>query len=329
MTQSATDRKRIRKSFGRIESIASLPNLIDVQKTSYANFLQTNVASKDRTETGLQAVFKSVFPIHDFSGRGDLEFVKYELDEPKYDVGECIKRGLTFAAPVRATLRLVVWDIDEETGARTIRDIKEQDVYMGDLPLMTATGTFVVNGTERVVVSQMHRSPGVFFDHDQGKNTAGKFLFSARIIPYRGSWLDFEFDSKDLVYVRIDRRRKLPITSLLYALDDEGTEQRRLDADKKGVSLDIADVQGMGKEEILASFYETVSFSLEKKGWRTPVAPEKLKGRKLPFDLLNADTKEVVVPAGEKILLPKIKKLQKEFVKLYGGILKIRNILKS
>ena len=315
MTQSATDRKRIRKSFGRIESIASLPNLIDVQKTSYANFLQTNVASKDRTETGLQAVFKSVFPIHDFSGRGDLEFVKYELDEPKYDVGECIKRGLTFAAPVRATLRLVVWDIDEETGARTIRDIKEQDVYMGDLPLMTATGTFVVNGTERVVVSQMHRSPGVFFDHDQGKNTAGKFLFSARIIPYRGSWLDFEFDSKDLVYVRIDRRRKLPITSLLYALDDEGTEQRRLDADKKGVSLDIADVQGMGKEEILASFYETVSFSLEKKGWRTPVAPEKLKGRKLPFDLLNADTKEVVVPAGEKILLPKIKKLQKDGLK--------------
>ena len=315
MSQSFMDRKRIRKSFGKIPSIAPMPNLIEVQKTSYANFLQTGVKSQDRTDTGLQEVFKSVFPIHDFAGRGDLEFVRYELDEPKYDVDECIKRGLTFAAPVRATLRLVVWDVDEETGARTIRDIKEQDVYMGDLPMMTATGTFIVNGTERVVVSQMHRSPGVFFDHDSGKNTSGKYLFSARIIPYRGSWLDFEFDAKDLVYVRIDRRRKLPITTLLYALDSAETAQKRAAAEKKGKQLDFADVFGMSKEEILSSFYGKDTFTRDKKGWRIAFEPDKLKGRKLPFDLVNADTKEVLVPAGEKILLAKAKKLQKDGLK--------------
>ncbi len=315
MSQSFMDRKRIRKNFGKIPSIAPMPNLIEVQKASYANFLQTGVKSQDRTDTGLQEVFKSVFPIHDFAGRGDLEFVRYELDEPKYDVDECIKRGLTFAAPVRATLRLVVWDVDEETGARTIRDIKEQDVYMGDLPMMTATGTFIVNGTERVVVSQMHRSPGVFFDHDSGKNTSGKYLFSARIIPYRGSWLDFEFDAKDLVYVRIDRRRKLPITTLLYALDSAETAQKRAAAEKKGKQLDFADVFGMSKEEILSSFYGKDTFTRDKKGWRIAFEPDKLKGRKLPFDLVNADTKEVLVPAGEKILLAKAKKLQKDGLK--------------
>ncbi len=315
MSQSFMDRKRIRKSFGKIPSIAPMPNLIEVQKASYASFLQTGVKSQDRTDTGLQEVFKSVFPIHDFAGRGDLEFVRYELDEPKYDVDECIKRGLTFAAPVRATLRLVVWDVDEETGARTIRDIKEQDVYMGDLPMMTATGTFIVNGTERVVVSQMHRSPGVFFDHDSGKNTSGKYLFSARIIPYRGSWLDFEFDAKDLVYVRIDRRRKLPITTLLYALDSAETAEKRAKAAEKGKQLDFADVFGMSKEEILSSFYGKDTFTREKKGWRVAFDPEKVKGRKLPFDLMNAETKEVLIPAGEKILMAKAKKLQKDGLK--------------
>lgn len=315
MSQSFMDRKRIRKSFGKIPSIAPMPNLIEVQKASYASFLQTGVKSQDRTDTGLQEVFKSVFPIHDFAGRGDLEFVRYELDEPKYDVDECIKRGLTFAAPVRATLRLVVWDVDEETGARTIRDIKEQDVYMGDLPMMTATGTFIVNGTERVVVSQMHRSPGVFFDHDSGKNTSGKYLFSARIIPYRGSWLDFEFDAKDLVYVRIDRRRKLPITTLLYALDSAETAEKRSKAAEKGKQLDFADVFGMSKEEILSSFYGKDTFTREKKGWRVAFDPEKVKGRKLPFDLMNAETKKVLIPAGEKILMAKAKKLQKDGLK--------------
>ena len=165
-------------------------------------------------------MFKSVFPIDDFAGRGRLEFVYYELEEPKYDVEECIQRGMTYAAPLKVILRLIVWDVDEDTGARSIRDIKEQPVYMGDMPLMTDNGTFIINGTERVIVCQMHRSPGVFFDHDKGKtHSSGKYLFAARVIPYRGSWLDFEFDSKDLVYVRIDRKRKLPVTTLLYALE--------------------------------------------------------------------------------------------------------------
>jgi DNA-directed RNA polymerase subunit beta len=180
-----------------------MPNLIEVQKSSYDFFLQIGVAAADRQDVGLQAVFKSVFPIRDFSERSMLEFVSYELETPKYDVEECQQRGLTFAAPLKVTLRLVVWDIEEETGSKSIRDIKEQDVYMGDMPLMTKNGTFVVNGTERVIVSQMHRSPGVFFDHDKGKTHAsGKFLFAARVIPYRGSWLDFEFDAKDILNCR-------------------------------------------------------------------------------------------------------------------------------
>ena len=223
ITKSFTGQKRIRKSFGRIPEVAPMPNLIDVQRSSYEAFLQMNVLPDSRTQTGLQEVFKSVFPIDDFAGRGRLEFVDYELEEPKYDVEECIQRGMTFAAPLKVTLRLIVWDVDEDTGARSIRDIKEQPVYMGDMPLMTDNGTFIINGTERVIVSQMHRSPGVFFDHDKGKtHSSGKFLFTARVIPYRGSWLDFEFDSKDLVYVRIDRKRKLPVTTLLYALDSIG-----------------------------------------------------------------------------------------------------------
>ena len=199
-TKSSTQRKRIRKSFGRIREVAPMPNLIEVQKASYDGFLQINVLPEERTNFGLQAVFESVFPIKDFAENGTLEFVKFVLEEPKYDVEECQQRGVTYAAPLKLTLRLVVFDVDEETGARSIRDIKEQDVYMGDMPLMTNNGTFVVNGTERVIVSQMHRSPGVFYDHDKGKtHSSGKFLFAARIIPYRGAWLDFEFDAKDLV----------------------------------------------------------------------------------------------------------------------------------
>ena len=190
---------------------------------------------EQRGNVGLQEVFKSVFPIRDFSERAQLEFVRYELETPKYDVDECQQRGITFAAPLKVTLRLVVWDVDEDTGSRSIRDIKEQDVYMGDMPLMTRNGTFIINGTERVIVSQMHRSPGVFFDHDKGKtHSSGKYLFAARVIPYRGSWLDFEFDAKDHVYVRIDRRRKLPATTLLLALDDAATEQKRAQRQGRG-----------------------------------------------------------------------------------------------
>ena len=189
-----------------------MPNLIEVQKASYDQFLLVVEPAGGRPDEGLQAVFKSVFPISDFSNTSMLEFVKYEFEAPKYDVDECRQRGMTFAAPLKVTLRLIVFDIDEETGARSVKDIKEQDVYMGDIPLMTNNGTFIVNGTERVIVSQMHRSPGVFFDHDKGKtHSSGKLLFAARIIPYRGSWLDIEFDAKDIVYARIDRRRKIPV----------------------------------------------------------------------------------------------------------------------
>ena len=201
ITKSFTGSKRIRKSFGRLPEVAPMPNLIDVQRASYEAFLQMGVDPDVRLHAGLQEVFRSVFPIDDFGGRGRLEFVQYELEEPKYDVEECIQRGLTFAAPLKVRLRLIVWDVDEDTGSRSVRDIKEQDVYMGDMPLMTDNGTFIINGTERVIVSQMHRSPGVFFDHDKGKtHSSGKYLFAARVIPYRGSWLDFEFDAKDICY---------------------------------------------------------------------------------------------------------------------------------
>ncbi|MDH3581390.1 MAG: DNA-directed RNA polymerase subunit beta, partial [Hyphomicrobiales bacterium] len=217
--QIFTSRMRVRKKFGRIAEVAEMPNLIEVQKRSYDQFLIVDEPDGGRSDEGLQAVFNSVFPIKDFSERSQLEFVRYEFEQPKYDVEECQQRGMTYAAPLKVTLRLIVFDINEETGARSVKDIKEQDVYMGDMPFMTLNGTFVINGTERVIVSQMHRSPGVFFDHDRGKtHSSGKLLFAARIIPYRGSWLDFEFDAKDLVYVRIDRRRKLPVTTLLYAL---------------------------------------------------------------------------------------------------------------
>ena len=313
MIKRDINRRRVRKSFGKIESVAEMPNLIDVQKSSYDQFLQWGVPVSKRQDTGLQAVFKSVFPIHDFAGRGDLEFVKYELDTPKFDVDECLKRGLTFGAPVRATLRLVVWDTDMTTGVRSIRDIKEQDVYMGDLPLMTETGTFIVNGTERVVVSQMHRSPGVFFDHDNGEtHSSGKYLFAARIIPYRGSWIDFEFDAKDLVYVRIDRRRKLPVSSFLYALDSEYTATKRAEAAANGTEIDPSDVYGMSKEEILNYFYETVTFTKDKKHWKTAFVPALFKGVKLSHDLVDAETGKVVLEKGEKITAGKANKLVKD-----------------
>ena len=249
ITTTFTPRKRIRKSFGRIPEVAPMPNLIDVQRSSYDSFLQMHIAPDSRAQAGLQEVFRSVFPIDDFAGRGRLEFVYYELEEPKYDVEECIQRGMTYAAPLKVILRLIVWDVDEDTGARSIRDIKEQPVYMGDMPLMTDNGTFIINGTERVIVSQMHRSPGVFFDHDKGKtHSSGKFLFAARVIPYRGSWLDFEFDSKDMVYVRIDRKRKLPVTTLLYALESEWSEKNRADRVAAGEDPDLIDIRGLDAE---------------------------------------------------------------------------------
>src|SRR5579863_9367597 len=272
MAQTFTGRKRVRKFFGHIREVAEMPDLIEVQKASYDQFLLVDAPAGGRGDEGLQAVFKSVFPISDFAGTALLEFVKYEYEAPKYDVDECRQRGMTFAAPLKVTLRLIVFDVDPETGAKSVKDIKEQDVYMGDMPFMTMNGTFVVNGTERVIVSQMHRSPGVFFDHDKGKShSSGKLLFAARIIPYRGSWLDIEFDSKDLVYVRIDRRRKIPVTSLLYAL-------------------------GLDGEEILSTFYKKVIYTrLKGGGWRVPYDAERMKGVKAPADLIDADTGEVVI----------------------------------
>jgi len=297
MAQSFTGKKRIRKSFGRIPEAVQMPNLIEVQRSSYEQFLQRETRAVNRIDEGIEAVFKSVFPIKDFNERATLEYVSYEFEEPKYDVEECIQRDMTYAAPLKVKLRLIVFENDEETGARSVKDIKEQDVYMGDIPLMTDKGTFIVNGTERVIVSQMHRSPGVFFDHDKGKTHAsGKLLFAARIIPYRGSWLDFEFDAKDIVYVRIDRRRKLPATTFLYAL-------------------------GMDGEEILRTFYDIVPFErrAEKKGqpggWVTPYKPERWRGVKPEFDLVNADTGEVVAQAGHKISARAAKKLQDGGVK--------------
>ncbi|MFH1131793.1 MAG: DNA-directed RNA polymerase subunit beta, partial [Pseudomonadota bacterium] len=210
---------RVRKHYGRISKIIDFPNLIDIQKRSYEKFLQADVPIDQREEIGLQGVFKSVFPITDFSETASLEFVSYHLEKPKYDVDECRQRGMTYAAPIKVTIQLVLRDVNEGSNEQSVRDVKEQEVYFGEIPLMTDQGTFIINGTERVVVSQLHRSPGVFYDRDKGRtHSTGKLLYSARIIPYRGSWLDFEFDAKDLIYVRIDRRRKLHATVLLRAL---------------------------------------------------------------------------------------------------------------
>src|SRR5437762_3309079 len=309
MAISFNGQKRIRKTFGRIPEVAPMPNLIEVQRASYDHFLQMGVIAEQRVSVGLQEVFKSVFPIRDFSERAQLEFVRYELETPKYDVDECQQRGITFAAPLKVTLRLVVWDVDEDTGSRSIRDIKEQDVYMGDMPLMTRNGTFIINGTERVIVSQMHRSPGVFFDHDKGKtHSSGKYLFAARVIPYRGSWLDFEFDAKDHVYVRIDRRRKLPATTLLLALDDATTEKKRAERKADGKNLQPGEAVGMSKEEILSAFYGRVTFRHVPNGWMTPFEPEQYKA-KLIANLVDAETGEIRLAAGERMTPRAVRRL--------------------
>jgi len=290
-TQTFNGRRRVRKYFGNIPEVAEMPNLIEVQKASYDQFLMVDEPEGGRADEGLQAVFRSVFPISDFAGTAMLEFVKYEFEAPKFDVDECRQRDLTYAAPLKVTLRLIVFDIDEDTQAKSIKDIKEQDVYMGDMPLMTSNGTFIVNGTERVIVSQMHRSPGVFFDHDKGKShSSGKLLFAARVIPYRGSWLDIEFDSKDIVHARIDRRRKIPATSLLMAL-------------------------GMDPEGILSTFYEKISYKREGDHWRVPFAPERYRGMKAVVDLIDADTGEMVVEAGRKITARQAKQLAEKGLK--------------
>ncbi|QIQ87765.1 DNA-directed RNA polymerase subunit beta [Erythrobacter sp.] len=270
-----TAKKRIRKIFGDIHEVVDMPNLIEVQRESYEFFLRSDPSVG--YVSGLEKTLRSVFPIRDFAGTAELDFVHYELEEPKYDTTECRQRGITYAAPMKVTLRLIVFEVDQETETRSVLDIKEQDVYMGDMPLMTENGTFIINGTERVIVSQMHRSPGVLFDHDRGKtHSSGKLLFAARVIPYRGSWLDFEFDAKDIVNVRIDRKRKLPVTALLYAL-------------------------GLDSEEILHYFYDTVTWERAKDGWKIPFVAEQWRGSKPTFPLVDAKTGEEVFPAGQKI----------------------------
>src|SRR5882672_7375054 len=275
--QTFTGRKRVRKFFGHIKEVAEMPNLIEVQKASYDQFLMVDEPVGGRLDEGLQAVFRSVFPISDFSGTSMLEFVRYEFEPPKYDVDECRQRGMTYAAPLKVTLRLIVFDIDEETGAKSVKDIKEQDVYMGDIPLMTMNGTFVVNGTERVIVSQMHRS-------------SGKLLFAARVIPYRGSWLDIEFDAKDIVFARIDRRRKIPVTSLMFAL-------------------------GLDGEAILSTFYKKISYKRAKEGWRVPFDATRFRGYSTINDLIDADSGKVVLEAGKKLTVRAARQLQEKGLK--------------
>ncbi|MBK1635434.1 DNA-directed RNA polymerase subunit beta [Rhodovulum adriaticum] len=289
MAKSYVGQKRLRRYYGKIREVLEMPNLIEVQKSSYDLFLNSGDGPAPADGEGIQGVFQSVFPIKDFNETAVLEFVRYELEAPKYDVEECQQRDMTYSAPLKVTLRLIVFDVDEDTGAKSVKDIKEQDVFMGDMPLMTQNGTFVVNGTERVIVSQMHRSPGVFFDHDKGKtHSSGKLLFACRIIPYRGSWLDFEFDAKDIVFARIDRRRKLPVTTLLYAL-------------------------GLDQEGIMDAYYDTVDYKLEKsRGWVTKFFPERVRGTRPTFDLIDAATGEVICKAGDKVTPRQVKKLVDE-----------------
>ncbi len=302
MAYSFTEKKRIRKDFGKRPSILDVPFLLATQIDSYRTFLQDGVPEAKRDDIGLHAAFKTVFPIVSYSGNAALEYVSYRLGEPTFDVRECHLRGTTYAAPLRVLVRLVIYDKDAPAGSKVVKDIREQEVYMGELPLMTDTGTFVINGTERVIVSQLHRSPGVFFDHDKGKtHSSGKLLFNARVIPYRGSWLDLEFDPKDCVFVRIDRRRKLPATVLLRAL-------------------------GYDNEQILDMFFETDTFSFSKKEAKLDLVPERLRGETASFDIKSKG--KVVVEAGRRITQRYIKQLEKAGIKklevplefLYGKV---------
>ncbi|MCY4152223.1 MAG: DNA-directed RNA polymerase subunit beta [Aestuariivita sp.] len=287
MSKSFLGQKRLRRYYGKIREVLDMPDLIEVQKASYDLFLQSGDQEEPVDGEGIMGVFQSVFPISDFNETASLDFLSYKLGEPKFDVEECQQRDLTYSAPLHVTMRIIVYDVDEEANSRSINSIKEQDVFMGEIPLMTSNGTFIVNGTERVVVSQMHRSPGVFFDHDKGKtHSSGKLLFACRVIPYRGSWLDFEFDARDLVYVRIDRRRKLPVTTLLYAL-------------------------GYDQEGIMEAFYDTVRFKLKKQRkkwvWITQFFPERWRGVRPLYDLIDAKTGTVIAEAGQKVTPRKVK----------------------
>ncbi|MGB5412796.1 MAG: DNA-directed RNA polymerase subunit beta [Woeseiaceae bacterium] len=288
MAYSFTEKKRIRKNFGKRPTILDVPYLLSIQVDSYKKFLQTDKAIEDRTDRGLHAAFQSVFPIVSYSGNAALEYVSYRLGEPVFDVKECQMRGLTYAAPIRVNVRLVIYDKEASGTPKPVKDIREQEVYLGEMPLMTDHGTFVINGTERVIVSQLHRSPGVFFDHDKGKtHSSGKLLFSARIIPYRGSWLDFEFDPKDGVFARIDRRRKLPVTIILRAL-------------------------GMDNEEMLDMFFETTDFFLSEKDIKMTLVPERLRGETASFDIKLG--RKLIVEESKRITAKHVRDMEKSTV---------------
>lgn len=278
--------RRYRKNFSKIKEVLEISNLIEVQKRSYEQFLQANVDPDRREPIGLQAVFRTVFPIKDFYESASLEFVNYRLTEPKYDVEECLLRGMTYAAPVKVTVRLVVWDVNEETKAKSIKAVKEQEVYFGEIPLMTENGTFIVNGTERVIVSQLHRSPGVFFDQDQIKpHSGGKVFYFGRIIPYRGSWIDFEFDQKDLLHVRIDRRRKIPVTVLLRALKYTG-------------------------QELLDYFYRKETVLIRRGKFQKEISKDVLVGQKATSDILDPESHKIILKKHRRITEDAFKKLE-------------------
>ncbi|MEY4195013.1 MAG: hypothetical protein RLZZ226_1381, partial [Pseudomonadota bacterium] len=288
MAYSFTEKKRIRKSFGKRKDVLNVPYLLATQVDSYKRFLQVDTHPDQRRDEGLHAALRSIFPIESHSGYAVLEYVKYFLGEPTFDVKECQQRGAHYAAPLRVLVRLVIYDKEAPGGAKIIKDIKEQEIYMGEIPLMTDTGTFVINGTERVIVAQLHRSPGVFFDHDRGKtHSSGKLLFNARIIPYRGSWLDFEFDHKDCVFVRIDRRRKLPATILLRAL-------------------------GYNNEEIIDFFFETNEFSFTDTDIMLKLIPERMRGDIASFDIRVQD--KIILEKGHRITARHIRQMEKDNV---------------
>src|SRR5882724_6541395 len=323
---------RHRTNLGRVDSIVDIPNLIDIQKSSYDKFLQTDVSPRERKEMGLEEVFRSVFPIKDFDGTSELVYVSYNLEKPKYDVDECRQRGMTFAAPIKVTTQLMVYDT-REGGERIVRDIKEQEVYFGEIPLMTDTGTFIINGTERVVVSQLHRSPGVFFDHDKGKtHSSGKLLYSARVIPYRGSWLDFEFDPKDIIYVRIDRRRKMHATVLLRALgystqdllnyfyNTETVFFEKGGKISKSVEYDLLTGQRAtrdikaGSEVVVKKNTKFTKASIKKlresKVDRLPIEMDELVGKVAAHDIVDKETGEVILECNEELTEMKIERLR-------------------
>ncbi len=285
MTYSFTEKKRIRKDFGKQPTTLDIPYLLSIQIDSYNRFLQHGIAEDKREDVGLNAAFKTVFPIVSYSGNAALEYVSYRLGKPVFDVQECKLRGQTYAAPMRVKVALVIYDKEANTKTKPVKEVREQEVYLGEMPLMTDNGTFVINGTERVIVSQLHRSPGVFFDHDKGKShSSGKLLFSARVIPYRGSWLDFEFDAKDSLFARIDRRRKLPVTIIMRAL-------------------------GLNNEEMLNLFFEENEFYLSKKAIKMTLVPDRLRGETASFDIKLG--RKVIVDRGKRITARHVNEMKK------------------